>query len=162
MFNKYIYLAIIVAVLGIGAKLYSFHTDALEAAKASVVSEYDREYVRGLEDQLEVSKAVLEASQVENGKLVDAKNNIGVKYSALLDSVRKRPTREEAYSAPNDTGSCPPPTITGQGLSREDAEFLAGEASSAMTILAERDMYYSSYSKLKNELEKLNGKDSTQ
>lgn len=158
MSHKYLYLAIIIVFLGIGAKLYSLHTKAVEAAKASVVSEYDREYVRGLEDQLEVTKAVLEDSQIENGKLANAKDNIGVKYSALLDSVRKRPTREEAYSASDSTGACPAPAITGQELSREDAEFLAGEATAAMTVLEERNMYYRSYVNLKNQLDILNGK----
>lgn len=159
MFNKYIYLAIIVVLLGLGAKAYSYHTNAIAAAKASVVSEYDREYVRGLEDQLEATKAILEGSIAENGKLENAKTNISVKYTALLDSVRKRPTREESYSASDSTGACPAPAITGQGLSREDAEFLAGEASAAMTIMEERNMYYNSYNQLKNELDKLNGKD---
>ena len=123
------------------------------------MAEYDREYVRGIEDHTRLQKAVLEALLYENGKLINDKNTIGVQYSALIDSVRKRPSREEAYSTPDSASACPPPTITGQGLSREDAEFLAGEAAAAMTMQTERNMYFRSYNNLKNELEKLNGKD---
>lgn len=159
MYRKPLMLLGLIVVLGVGAKLYSYHDNAVAEARASVIQEYDREYVRGLEDQLEVTKAVLEDSIIANGKLSDDKTNIGVKYNSLIDSLRKRPTREEAYSASDSAGSCPPSTITGQGLSREDSEFLAGEASAAMTILKERDMYYRAYGKLKNELDKLNGKD---
>lgn len=159
MYRKPIYLIVAIVILGIGAKLYAYHEKAVQTAKASVVQEYDREYVRGLEDQLEVTKAVLEDSIVANGKLTDEKANISTQHAALLDSVRKRPTRAEAYSASNSEGACPAPAITGQGLSREDAEFLAGEAASAMTVLRERNMYFNAYNKVKSELEKLNGKD---
>lgn len=159
MYRKPIVLIALIVVLGAGAKLYSYHTNAVAEAKRSVVQEYDREYVRGLEDQLALSQALHESALKANKELSDEKSIISDKHAALVNSVRKRPSREDGIQQIDNTSSCPPPANTGASLYREDGEFLAGEAAAAEVIMRERDMYYNEYNKLKKELDKLNGKD---
>lgn len=51
------------------------------------------------------------------------------------------------------------PPITGMSLSREDGEFLAGEAARAEQYLQERDFYYERYEAARKELKEIYGKD---
>ena len=91
-------------------------------------------------DNKELLKAQLENLE----KLKNENKTISAKYSTVLGELRKRPTRAEQAEhqrtcAANDQTD---PAIGGASLSREDAEFLVGEASRAEMIQAERDHYY--------------------
>ncbi len=60
--------------------------------------------------------------------------DLNSRVTALTNSLRDRPSRPaNPVSAVPSTASagCPAPVCTGAGLSREDAEFLAGEATRA-------------------------------
>lgn len=73
----------------------------------------------------------------------DAIQAADAKYAALLDSLRKRPTRPTqtgSSTTAKTTGSC-----TGAELYRDDAEFLAGQAALADKVVIERDFYYERY-----------------
>lgn len=140
------------------AKLYTFHTGAIQEAKQGVVTEYNAEYVRGLEQTLASTKKLHEDAVISEGKLKDEVKNIRGKYAALSDSVWNRPTRE-AHTEGSSTASCPASPNTGVSLSREDAEFLIGEAARAEQYLQERDFYYERYEAARKELKEVHVKD---
>lgn len=153
-------LLIVLLLGGLGAKAYTYHVRAVEGARSSVIQEYSREYVQDLEEQVSASRRL----QTETNNKVEILNaeklNISKSYSALLASLQQRPSRSEPkQSTPGD--ACPTPSYTGASLYREDGEFLAGEASRAEVVLKERNFYYEQYNSVKNELDKLNGKDRT-
>lgn len=161
MLDKYIGIGIIVGILGASSWLYVKHEKAVsaafEAGKASVVQEYNREYVSDLENQLLSSKGLLEKANKSLEQNEKARKADNARYERIIDGLRLRPSRSEAVeSSPGDTTStC---STTGSGLYREDGEFLAGEAAEAAEIVRERDYYYRSLKELTEELEKLNGK----
>lgn len=136
-----------------------WHTNELEAAKASVVQEYSAEYVKGIEKALAVSQELHTQSIQKEGQLRNEIKNISDKHSSLVNSLRQRPSRESVSSEGSSSASCAPPSITGMSLSREDGEFLAGEAARAEQCLQERDFYYERYEAARKELKEIYGKD---
>lgn len=158
MFHKPILLVCLLIAIGVGARAISYHKEAIQKATASVVFEYDIQHVKDVEEQLKTSRALLEDSLTKQRTLTDDKERITADYNKLVNSLRQRPSRNsEADTQPaNPPNTC---SITGAELSREDGEFLAGEAAAAMKIQKERDYYYHAYTKLEAELNKLNGKD---
>lgn len=161
MFNKYIEIALVVAFSALCVKLYYFHSSAVEAARKAgrdeVVQEYSKEYVLNLEKQLTASQGLLEKSTKSLKDKDDLQKADSIRYQRIIDGLRSRPRRSETVvSSPDSTSS--PCSNTGAGLSREDSEFLAGEASTANQIVRERDYYYQSLKELTEELGKLNGK----
>lgn len=109
-------------------------------------------YVTSLEYEARITEMQVEAQEastkirenvIKQLAIKDAKfEAINTEYNALLDSLRKRPSRED--SPPNPARDCS--SATGAELSKEDAGFLAGEAARAERILNERDYYYQIYS----------------
>lgn len=148
----------IIVGLAIISKAWVYHSDAVADAKASIISEYNREYVSELEEQLKTTKKLLATANEHHKDLSNAKDDIARRNSELTHSLRNRPVRIKTEYVPYNSSRdlCP---NTGEVLSREDAEFLTREASRADTVVAERDYYYRSYQSLKTELDNLNGKD---
>lgn len=149
--NKNLYLLGLILILAGAGKLYSMHRDIVEDAKKQVIAQYNEQYVDDLEDKIQRLSLVV-SDQFKNLQTKDDEiKAIRDKHTSLLNSVSKRPTREEQSSSnnsnPGNTSSC-----TGAELSREDAEFLAGEASRAQAVVAERDYYYKQYRDLRIRL----------
>jgi hypothetical protein len=77
--------------------------------------------------------------------------NLNARAVALSNSLRDRPTRPSPESSPvSSTASVgpAPASCTGSGLSREDAEFLAGEAARADELRASLRQCLNQYSTL--------------
>lgn len=140
-------------------KLYAWHIHEIEDAKNSVVQEYSAEYVKGIEKALAVSQELHTQSIQKEGQLRNEIKNISDKHSSLVNSLRQRPSRENVSSEGSSSTTCAPPSITGLSLSREDGEFLAGEAARAEQYLQERDFYYERYEAARKELKEIYGKD---
>lgn len=133
------------------------HIESVEKAKSLVVAQYREQYVEDLEDQLYTLNGIVN-DQLLNLEMKDGQlKSIRTRHDALVVSLSKRPTRAQAAesqaSTPGNTGAC-----TGAELSREDGEFLAGEASRAQAVVEERDYYYRTYRDVKARIDKLAGK----
>lgn len=103
------------------------------------------------EKQKAADKAITEAAtkklQEQSDKAAkdkqDAIKAAGIKYAALLDSLRKRPTRPTQTGSSTITSASS--ACTGAQLYRDDAEFLARQAALADQVVIERDFYYERY-----------------
>lgn len=73
---------------------------------------------------------------------------------AALISLRDRPARTEYITDHSETGRA----CTGKELTREDAEFLTGEAAESDKRAVDRDFYYNEYEKVRIILENLRNK----
>ena len=97
--------------------------------------------------------------QTESFKLTEKKNaqikNINSQLNATVSELRKRPSRIEFSSNSSSNASNTSP-CTGAQLSREDGEFLAGEAARAQVLVAERDYYYNLYEQARIKLNERN------
>jgi hypothetical protein len=86
----------------------------------------------------EAARVKEQSLQAQADRLREEKDNeirnLNARATALTNSLRDRPSRTTtvASTVPSPTGlSCPTLTCTGAELSREDGEFLAGEAARA-------------------------------
>lgn len=133
--------------------LVAFHLNAIEDAKDEVNKKWqDAELQKDLERK-EKEKTILDnALELEREKNDEiAKLNLTV--NGLRYSLRNRPSRETIVyrDNPGIVQAC-----TGAELSREDGEFLAGEAARAQSLVAERDYYYKQYEQVRNKLNESN------
>lgn len=157
-FHKWFIIIALVGVAFAGGKLYSYHKSALEAARQSVITQYDQQDVQELERQLDASNALLVLNQDNHEKYAQKLRDDNSRLQSTIDSLRKRPQRPTAGQVVNNPTSCET-TGTGAGLYREDAEFLIREAARANSVVAERDHYYSAYTRAEAKLKELNVKD---
>lgn len=84
------------------------------------------------------------ANEYEKAKR-DEIDRVDSRYRTLLDRLRQRPGRNEAPTVTRVEES--KSVCDGTGLSREDAEFLAGEAARANELRAELQACYQQYDK---------------
>ncbi len=114
--------------------------EAVVATEKKMEAEYNKKYLAAtakakvVEDDLRIN-----ANNLRNEK--DAQiRNLESERNKLLISLRQRPSRPSSPTALVNSTSC-----TARELYREDAEFLAGEATRAQSVLIERDYYYQQY-----------------
>lgn len=146
--------ALAVAAAGAGG-LYKGH----ELGMAEVQQAWDKEKTQQYAAYAEAQEAArqkeqdLQASADKLRKDKDAEiRNINARATALANSLRERPSRSTTEaSAVSSTASagCAPTSCTGAGLSREDAEFLAGEAARADELRAALKQCHAQYESLR-------------
>ncbi|CAB4157727.1 hypothetical protein UFOVP682_46 [uncultured Caudovirales phage] len=104
------------------------------------------------QDAARLREQALQASANNLRKDKDAEiRNLNARATALANSLRERPSRPTTESSPvPGTASVgpAPASCTGAGLSREDAEFLAGEATRADELRASLRQCLAQYSTL--------------
>lgn len=141
--NPWLILGFVLAVAAAGgAGLYKGH----DLGMAEVQQKWDQERAAQEAEYAAAQAAAREkeqelqanADQLRKEKDREIRD-LNARATALANSVRDRPTRPAAEaSGVSSTASagCAPASITGAGLSREDAQFLAGEAARADELRA--------------------------
>ena len=134
--NPYLILGVVLAVGVAGAGgLYQGHKlgtaevqQAWDKEKAEQLAEYAK-----AQDEARAREQALQANADKLRREKDAEiRNINARATALSNSLQQRQTRSEAGSLSSSSGNgCPSCVCTGARLSREDAEFLSGEATRA-------------------------------
>lgn len=127
------------------------HYDKRDAINR-VHAEYALKAYKASENSHQTTVDLLNSSLASLGKKDEEIKRISSSYDALVDSLRKRPTRDSSPA------SSTPSTCTGAQLYREDGTFLAGEAARAERITKERDFYYEQYERARLSLDALKRK----
>lgn len=145
--------ALAVAAAGAGG-LYKGH----ELGMAEVQQAWDKEKTQQYAAYAEAQESArrkeqeLQASADKLRKEKDAEiRNINARATALSNSLRERASRPapEASTVPSTASAgCAAASCTGAGLSREDAEFLAGEAARADELRAALKQCHAQYGAL--------------
>ena len=153
-----IYAVIGVLVAGIAGTWHTNRVErAVEAATNSLTEKYSATYVEGLEASLKASNTLLAGALQDKESLENEKTTLSTQHKSVVAGLQHRGTRAESKAAtPNISAAPVVQTCTGAELSREDSEFLAGEAARADQILSERNYYYNQYEKARLAVEKLN------
>jgi len=146
--------ALAIAAAGAGG-LYKGH----QLGMAEVQQAWDKEKTQQYAAYAEAQEAArrkeqeLQASADKLRKEKDAEiRNINARATALSNSLRERASRPaaEASAVPSTASAgCAPASCTGAGLSREDAEFLAGEATRADELRAALRQCHAQYESLR-------------
>jgi hypothetical protein len=128
-------------VLSIAGSFVGGYYKGNSAGMAKVQQQWDNEKAVQYEAYAQAQEAAREKEQslqAQADRLREEKDNeirnLNARATALTNSLRDRPSRTTtvASTVPSSTGlSCPTLTCTGAELSREDGEFLAGEAARA-------------------------------
>jgi hypothetical protein len=150
--NPWLILGFVLAVAAAGgAGLYQGH----ELGVAEVQQKWDKERAAQLAEHAAAQAAAREKEQELQAsadllrKDKDREiRDLNARTAALTNSLRDRPSRPTAEtSTVSSTASagCAPSSCTGAGLSREDAEFLAGEATRADELRASLKQCYAQY-----------------
>lgn len=121
---------------------------AVEAARTALIEQYrvqmQDEVIKAQKTEIELRKKAEESNRRKDERIKELNSRL----SALSSSLSNRPSRNEYDSTtPGVAGAC-----TGAELSREDGEFLAGEAARADRVLTERDYYYEQYERARRSL----------
>jgi hypothetical protein len=134
-----------------GAGLYQGH----ELGVAEVQQKWDKERAAQLAEHAAAQAAAREKEQELQAsadllrKDKDREiRDLNARTAALTNSLRDRPSRPTAEtSTVSSTASagCAPSSCTGAGLSREDAQFLAGEAARADELRASLKQCHAQY-----------------
>lgn len=143
---KYIKIAVVALIIGI---LGAYHLNAIEDAKDEVNKRWENAQLIKDIEQGQKEKTILDKSlELEREKNVEI-TKLTATVERLRYSLRNRPSRETiVYN--NDSSA--PQACTGRELSREDGEFLAGEAARAEKLIKERDFYYQQYEQVRKNL----------
>jgi len=128
-------------VLAIAGSFVGGYYKGNSAGMAKVQQQWDNEKAVQYEayaQAQEAARAKEQNLQIQADRLREEKDNeirnLNARATALTNSLRDRPSRTTtvASTVSSSTGlSCPTLTCTGAELSREDGEFLAGEAARA-------------------------------
>jgi hypothetical protein len=128
-------------VLAIAGSFVGGYYKGNSAGMAKVQQQWDNEKAVQYEAYAQAQEAARikeQNLQLQADRLREEKDNeirnLNARATALSNSLRDRPSRTTtvASTVPSSTGlSCPALTCTGAELSREDGEFLAGEAARA-------------------------------
>jgi hypothetical protein len=128
-------------VLAIAGSFVGGYYKGNSAGMAKVQQQWDNEKAVQYEayaQAQEAARAKEQNLQIQADRLREEKDNeirnLNARATALTNSLRDRPSRATtvASTVSSSTGlSCPALTCTGAELSREDGEFLAGEAARA-------------------------------
>jgi len=129
--------------------LVAFHLNAIEDAKDEVNKKWQTAQL-----QTDIERGVKEKTILDNALELEREKNaeitkLNIVADNLRNSLRNRPSRETIVYRDN---SIPPQACTGAELSREDGEFLAGEAARAEELIKERDFYYKQYEQVREKL----------
>lgn len=144
---------LVVAAAGAGG-LYKGRALGMAEVQQAWDNEKTRQYAAYAEaqDAARLREQALQASADKLRKDKDAEiRNLNARATALTNSLRERPSRPTTDSGPvPSTASVgpAPASCTGSGLSREDAEFLAGEAARADELRASLRQCLNQYSTL--------------
>jgi hypothetical protein len=150
--NPWLILGFVLAVAAAGgAGLYQGH----ELGVAEVQQKWDKERAAQLAEHAAAQAAAREKEQELQAsadllrKDKDREiRDLNARTAALTNSLRDRPSRPTAEtSTVSSTASagCAPSSCTGAGLSREDAQFLAGEAARADELRASLKQCHAQY-----------------
>ena len=156
--RKWLIIAGVVGVVGMLGKLYNWHLEIVAKAEQAIITEYDQQGVKDMEEQLQLSQDLFDATLKDYKEYATKVNNDNTRLQHTIDGLRQRPSRTTVIQSVTDTPTCEA-TGTGAGLYREDAEFLIREAARANSVVAERDYYYSAYTRAEAKLKELNVKD---
>jgi hypothetical protein len=148
--------ALAVAAAGAGG-LYKGH----ELGMAEVQQAWDKEKAEqyaayaAAQDVARQKEQALQAGadQLRQEKYREIRN-LNARATALTNSLRDRPSRTTTVaSAVSDTANagCAPTSCTGAGLSKEDGEFLAGEAARADQLRTLLKQCHAQYETLKQK-----------
>ena len=141
--NPWVILSLVLAIAGaFGGGYYKGNS----AGQAEVQQKWDKEKTEQYAAQAEAQEAarVREQNlQIQADRLREDKDNeirnLNARATALSNSLRDRPSRTatptSTVSSTTST-SCPAVVCTGARLSKEDGEFLAGEAARADELRA--------------------------
>jgi len=143
MMNPWLILGFVLAVAAAGgAGLWKGH----DLGMAEVQQKWDRERAA---QEAEYAAAQVAAREKEQALQANADElrkekdreirDLTARAAALTNSLRERPSRPAPEASPlpsTASNGCAPASCTGAGLSREDAEFLAGEAARADELRA--------------------------
>lgn len=142
--------SILAAIIAIGLVSYSSYHHIKQLGYNEAVAVYEKQKTKDKEITDAAQKKLQEQADKASKDKQDAIQAADAKYSALLDSLRKRQSRpsQARPSATTEVAS----SCTGAQLYREDAEFLAGEAARADKVTIERDYYYERYEDARNLL----------
>lgn len=122
-------------------RIHAQHTAAELLRKSQQVTDLGRE--RGTEQEM------VESLTRNLQKVTDEKSRIAVERDNLAVSLQNRPARIVTVPGATRTVTAACNGGTGAGLSREDAEFLGGEAARANTIRAELGQCQADYEELR-------------
>ncbi len=106
---------------------WRWNNAALKLAAAQTQARIDAEH-KSRQQELALQAAADAARKTRDAEITIIRSQL----DAALVSLRERPLRSS--NVPGSSGTCPP--ATGAQLSREDAEFLAGEAARADAVAA--------------------------
>lgn len=143
----------IAIVSSVFAALIGFHLNAIDKAEDRVNKKWEAAELEKDLERKEKEKTIL-----DNALVLEREKNAEItKLSRTVDnlrySLRNRPSRETIRYVEHSEA---PRTCTGSELSREDGEFLAGEAARAAVIAKERDYYYRQYEQVRIKLNERN------
>ena len=150
--NPWLILGFVLAVAAAGgAGLYQGH----ELGVAEVQQKWDKERAAQLAEHAAAQAAAREKEQELQAsadllrKDKDREiRDLNARTAALTNSLRDRPSRPttETSALPSTASAgCAPTSCTGAGLSREDAQFLAGEAARADELRASLKQCHAQY-----------------
>jgi len=106
---------------------------------------------KNLQDRIDKEAAIQESFELIKKSNDLDKDRIRSDYNRTINSLRLRATRaEQAAANASNTG----PTCTGRELSREDAEFLTGEAARAEALRSDLNKCVSTYNEIRKLLSK--------
>lgn len=146
---------IVVAAAGAGG-LYKGRALGMAEVQQAWDKEKTQQYAAYAEAQeaARQKEQELQASADKLRKEKDAEiRNISARATALSNSLRERPSRPapESSTVPSTASAgCTPASGTGAGLSREDAQFLAGEAARADELRAALRQCHAQYNALRS------------
>jgi hypothetical protein len=150
--NPWLILGFVLAVAAAGgAGLYQGH----ELGVAEVQQKWDKERAAQMAEHAAAQAAAREKEQELQAsadllrKDKDREiRDLNARATAIANSLRDRPSRPttEASALPSTASAgCAPSSCTGAGLSREDAQFLAGEAARADELRASLKQCHAQY-----------------
>ena len=146
--NPYVYLAILVALLGLyGAHRVVVHNAVSKAEGAQVVV-WEKKVLEAAqkaqktEDELRLN--ALNAKKDKDAEIKRINDELALANKRLLE----RPKRPQDYSPTAPVGQ----SCTGRELYQEDGLFLRGEAARAEALIAERDFYFNQYDEVRKKL----------
>lgn len=156
--NPWLILGFVLAVAAAGgAGLYKGH----DLGMAEVQQKWDRERAAQEAEYAAAQAAAREkeqalqagADQIRKDKDREIRD-LNARAAALTNSLRERPARTttEASALPSSASAgCAPASCTGAGLSREDAQFLAGEAARADELRASLKQCLTQYESVRSK-----------
>ena len=146
--NPYVYLAILVALLGLyGAHRLVVH-NAVSKAEAAQVVQWEKKVLEAekkaakTEDELRLN--AMNSKRDKDAEIKRINDELAIANKRLLE----RPKRPENYTPTAPVGS----SCTGRELYQEDGLFLRGEAARAEALITERDYYYNQYEDARKKL----------